>query len=96
MIDISKLKIGDKVCYQPAHYKEKSKWANGMIKEIPDHTNTAIRVVYNCASDWNNFMDYTSELTNIEDLTLGWKHDAQVKGKMSDELYGIDQDEYIH
>ncbi len=73
MIDISKLKIGDKVCYQPEHYKE-TEWENGLVKEIPDHTNDSIRVVYNCAGDWENFEDYTSALTNIRDLQLGWKH----------------------
>lgn len=74
MIDISKVKVGDKVCYQPSQYVEQDKWENGMVKEIPDHTNTAIRVVYNCAGDWDNFKDYTGCLTNINDLTLGWKH----------------------
>jgi len=74
MIDISKLKIGDKVCYQPEHYKSEGKWENGMVKEIPDHTNKSIRVVYNCAGDWDDFKNYTSELTSLTDLTLGWKH----------------------
>lgn len=74
MIDISKLKIGDKVCYQPEHYKEDDRFENGMVKEIPDFTNDAIRVVYNCGGDWDNFKNYTSALTDIRDLTLGWKH----------------------
>ena len=76
MLDISKLQVGDKVCYQPVHYliAEPEKWENGMVKKIPDHTNTAVRVVYNCAGDWNNFKNYTGQLTNIQDLTLGWKH----------------------
>jgi hypothetical protein len=91
MIDISKLKIGDKVHYQPGHWIL-GKWENGMVKEIPDHTNTAVRVVYNCAGDWDNFKDYTSALTSIKDLRLGWKHESQVKGKRRDELYGIDNE----
>ena len=73
MIDIAKLKIGDKVYYQPAHYGE-DQWENGMVKEIPDHTNQSIRVVYNCGGDWDNFKNYTSALTNLRDLKLGWKH----------------------
>lgn len=73
MIDISKLKIGDKVHYQPSHYDD-NRWENGMVKEIPDHTNTSIRVVYNCGGDWDNFQNYTSALTNLEHLKLGWKH----------------------
>lgn len=72
-IDISKIKIGDKVYYQPEHYAE-GEWENGMVKEIPDHTNTSIRVVYNCAGDWDNFKNYTSALTDLRDLKLGWKH----------------------
>jgi hypothetical protein len=73
LIDISKLKIGDKVYYQPNYYG-KEKWENGIIKEIPDFTLTSVRVVYNCNGDWNNYKNYTSALTNINDLKLGWKH----------------------
>lgn len=71
-IDTSKLKVGDKVYYQPDHYSE-DKWENGMVKEIPDFPDH-VRVVYNCAGDWNNFKNYTSALTHIRDLKLGWKH----------------------
>jgi len=74
MINIADLKIGDKVYYQPSHYEEDN-YENGMVKEIPDHTNKSIRVVYNCAGDWDNFKDYTSALTNLRDLSLGWKHE---------------------
>lgn len=73
MINIATLKIGDKVHYQPSHYGP-DKWENGMIKEIPDHTNTSVRVVYNCAGDWDNFKNYTSAMTSLKDLELGWKH----------------------
>ena len=72
-IDISKIKVGDKVCYQSAHYGTE-RWENGMIKEIPEHTDTALRVVYNCAGNWGDFKNYTSALTNLKDLKLGWKH----------------------
>lgn len=73
-IDIAKLKIGDKVYYQPEHYHD-DQWENGMVKEIPDHTNEAIRVVYNCSGDWDNFKNYTSALTNLRDLKIGWRHE---------------------
>lgn len=46
-----------------------------MVKEIPDHTTDSVRVVYNCGDDWNNFKNYTSALTNLRDLKLGWKHE---------------------
>lgn len=72
-MDISKLKVGDKVYYQPSHYEE-NEWENGMIKEIPSHTNNAVRVVYNCAGNWDRFMEYTSALTDLRDLKMGWKH----------------------
>lgn len=71
-IDTSKLKVGDKVYYQPDHYSE-DEWENGMVKEIPEFTTTSVRVVYNCAGDWENYKNYTSALTHIRDLKLGWK-----------------------
>ena len=71
MIDISKLKVGDKVYYQPAHFNF-DEFENGIVKEIPDFTDDAVRVVYNCAGDWERFEEYTAALTNIEDLKLGW------------------------
>ena len=33
MIDIAKLRIGDKVYYQPDHYDD-DQWENGMIKDL--------------------------------------------------------------
>ena len=66
------LKVGDKVHYQPAHYG-KDRWENGIVKEIPDHTTTAVRVVYNCADDWHNYQNYTSAMTDLRDLKLGWR-----------------------
>ena len=85
MVDIAKLKVGDKVYYQPEHYKNIlvldntteetviEKWENGLVKEIPDWSTDSVRVVYNCCGDWNNYKDYTSALTNVNDLYLGWK-----------------------
>ena len=76
MIDIAKVKVGDKVHYQPLHYltAEPEKWENGIVKEIPEHTTVYARVVYNCAGDWENYQNYTSALTSADDLYLGWKH----------------------
>lgn len=71
-IDISKLKIGERVCYQPDHY-ESDTWENGLVKEIPIHDSELVRVVYNCAGNWKDFKNYTSALTNLRDLSLGWK-----------------------
>lgn len=74
MIDIAKLKIGDKVHYTPFDGCDIALIENGMVKEIPDHTNTSIRVVYNCAGEWDRFMDFTSAMTPIDKLAIGWKH----------------------
>ena len=71
MIDISKLNIGDKVCYQPPHYQ--NEFENGMIKAIPYDAKESVRVVYNCGGNWKDFKNYTSALTNVRDLKLGWK-----------------------
>ena len=73
-ISISTIKVGDKVCYCPTHYHESGRFENGIIKEIPDHTDKAVRVVYHCGGDWDNYENYTSALTDIRDLLPGWKH----------------------
>jgi len=73
MVNIATLKIGDKVYYQPKHYGN-DKYENGIVKEIPEHSLSSVRVVYNCNGDWKNYKDYTSALTNTSDLYNGWKH----------------------
>lgn len=74
MINSATIKIGEKVYYQPKHYKVDDKFENGIVKEIPEHTTTSIRVVYNCGGDWKNYKNYTSALTSVDDLYYGWKH----------------------
>jgi len=68
---MSKFKVGDKVHYQPEHYG-KDRWENGIVKEVPMHTDTAVRVVYNCNGEWHRYRDYTSALTQDSDLCAGW------------------------
>ena len=72
-LNIANLRIGDKVRYQPSHYNE-NEWENGMIKEIRDSNMEGVWVVYNCAGNWDRYTDYTSALTNLRDLKLGWIH----------------------
>lgn len=79
MLKLSEAKVGDKVCYRPGHYLNTNQFEDGIIKEIPDSAanNNAygyncVRVVYNCAGDWDNYENYTSALTNVLDLELGW------------------------
>jgi len=73
VIDKAKVKVGDKVCYQPSHYPE-DKWENGIVKEVPEYNNTSVRVVYHCNGEWDNYKDYTAAMTNVTDLYPGWKH----------------------
>lgn len=74
MINLAETKIGDKVYYQPDHYKEEDKYENGIVKSIPEYTTDSAFVVYNCGGDWKNYKDYTAANTNVRDLYKGWKH----------------------
>jgi hypothetical protein len=73
MLKQEELKEGDNVCYQPAHY-DKDTWENGVVKEIPTHTEDSVRVVYNCGGEWHKYKDYTSAMTSLRDLTKDWKY----------------------
>lgn len=73
MVDISRLKIGDKVCYRPSY--DKSLYENGRVKSIPEEGVDTVFVVYKCAGEWNNFMNYTAQSTRVEDLEMGWSHE---------------------
>lgn len=66
------LRVGDKVRYQPDYYPTE-RWENGIVKEIPEHTDQSVRVVYNCDGDWENYQNYTSAMTDLRDLRIGWK-----------------------
>lgn len=80
MIPLEEVCVGDKVYYQPEHYKP-DLYENGIVKEIPEGASNfknsilynRVRVVYHCANDWEHYQDYTSALTNLEDLNKGWK-----------------------
>ena len=72
MIDQAKVRVGDKVTYQPAHFPN-NRYDEGMVKEIPTHTHDHVRVVYNCNCDWKNFNQYTGALTHVRDLKKGWR-----------------------
>lgn len=60
--------VGDKVTYVPDYGRSNK----GIVKEIPEHTDDSVRVVYNCNDDWKNYKDYTSSLTNVRNLVKGW------------------------
>lgn len=62
MIDIKK---GDKVHYCPSHGAKE----NGMVKEV---RGDIAFVVYKCAGEWGNYMNYTGAATDLKDLKKGW------------------------
>lgn len=66
----SDLKVGDKVTYVAKHIGDRTEI--GIVKEIPEHTLDAVRVVYNCAGNWHEYQNYTSALTDLSDLQIGW------------------------
>lgn len=66
--DCSELfEVGEKVHYDPMVSGRNCE--NGMVKEIAEN---GIRVVFHCNKDWNNFRDYTGQLTSIHQLRKGW------------------------
>ena len=67
-IDLQKLKIGDKVTYVPTFGPS----SQGMVKELPADQPEKVRVVYRCNNDWDNFSDYTAELSDASRLIEGW------------------------
>lgn len=75
--DISKLNVGDKVHYQPKWMDKTAE--NGILKEFPSHTPNRVRVVYNCGDDWENYQNYTSILTRVEDLKYGWYNEKETE-----------------
>ena len=70
--DIANLRNGQKVHYQPEHYAP-DEWENGIIKEIRESKIDGVWVVYHCAGNWGRYQDYTSALTNLRDLKIGWR-----------------------
>ena len=70
----NELKPGDKVSYIPYKGCEEKYYQNGIVSQLSD-IDGHVRVVYKCAEDWENFHEYTSALTNINDLKLGWNEE---------------------
>lgn len=79
MLKLSEVKVGDKVCYRPKDSLSTGEFENGIIKEIPSFATDSsaygyncVRVVYNCAGEWDNYENYTAALTDVRDLEVGW------------------------
>lgn len=45
---------------------------HGIIKSFPDSRPCHAYVVFNCADDWDNYLDYTAQHTPIKYLKPGW------------------------
>ena len=62
------ISVGDYVCYRTKH----SAPENGIVKELVEDSHELVRVVYRCDGDWDNYQNYTSALTPLSRLSLGW------------------------
>lgn len=67
------MKVGDKVNY---YCGRGTKDQNGIIKTLSSFSDRVF-VVYNCNNDWDNYQNYTAELTYKTDLMSGWKGEIQ-------------------
>ena len=64
----TKLKVGDKVTYVTQHSPPEI----GIVKIVPEERPDSVWVVYNCGGNWERMNDYTSCMTHVRDLVLGW------------------------
>ena len=64
--------IGDKVTYT---YPFNGKKEKGIVKQLCEFSVNYVRVVYHCAQDWDNYENYTSQLTDVTHLSKGWDED---------------------
>jgi hypothetical protein len=81
------LNIGDKVHYLPFERCDEDQIENGYVKEIPEHTENSVRVVYYWFGDSENPLDYTSALTDLSQLKKGWVDNPKNKLSLT---YNID------
>jgi len=63
------MKKGDKVTYIGENKRI------GIIKSMK--TDTRVYVVYSCNHNWDNYENYTGELTDVDDLQEGWIEDTK-------------------
>lgn len=48
---------------------------NGIVKSIRDEN--YVFVVFHCCEDWENYQNYTGQLTKLIDLHLNWKENEK-------------------
>jgi hypothetical protein len=57
--------VGQNVHYAPGHGKKE----NGRIKSVGEDT---VFVVFHCAGEWDNFMNYTGQSCKKQYVIAGW------------------------
>lgn len=60
--------IGDYVLYVPRHAMNNPNHPDCQRGRIKSHSEHGVFVVFKCDNDWNNFRDYTAQLTEVSDL----------------------------
>lgn len=68
---ITENKVGTKVHYIPFEGADKEIWENGIIKGHSPELNHYF-VVFKCGGDWENYQNYTGQLTDGKNLKGGW------------------------
>lgn len=72
---ILKLKPGDKVSYIPCEDCVPSQYEKGVVKIPCKRGENQIRVVYHCNNEWAAYEEYTSQLTPISRIKIGWPNE---------------------
>jgi hypothetical protein len=61
--------VGDKLIYQPKHYGS-SHYDKCRVAKIIDSERVSIVTI--CGGDWENYLNYSSQIVAISDLKSGW------------------------
>lgn len=71
MIKITDLAEGMQVTYIPFEGCDPSLYEHGVIKALSPKKGYVF-VVFHCNNDWDNYDDYTSQSTSLDNLVEGW------------------------
>lgn len=69
-IDLKDIKVGDRVYYRPSHFP-KDRYERGIVSKI-GRSRDCVFVVYHCNGEWDNYQNYTGQLTDLRSLYPGW------------------------
>lgn len=79
MVDVNKIKEGDKVHYKPRENCISLLIQNGIVKSKHLHNKEVLFVVKGIPNDWENFRDYKAELIEIKYLYYDWYYKKPIK-----------------